>query len=358
MSLPQKDILDQIYQLNKDTVLKFHTITNTKDRQTFIVAPVPHSYKTFKVCIFDGLNVSYKVYENCNVIFTEANQAFHDQIKKTYGKSLNFDCYFVKIVESQGTDYSTAIVPTNIPIDLTSIKLLNGQDFDEIVKNEVEKRKKQRMEKQENTEAIKKYTEIEQSMRALIISDITIDSKRVNYRDPAFGSKTSYESFYSYDTETTTEKLGLTELIRIFNSCIKYYGFIESDDTLKNSTLYQDSLKKMLKDKKYKDIDEAISLNKRIANNLGKRYIVFLKYLLSKNINPLEDDFNYIRTWKKYGFGDDKDYTLTVTEPVMKVGAGIRDYITKALSPQESIKFETEIEDLLKNVKNRKAQKR
>ena len=34
----------------------------------------------------------------------------------------------------------------------------------------------------------------------------------------------------------------------------------------------------------------------------------------------------------------------------MEVGAGIRDYIAKALSPQESIKFEARIEDLLKNV--------
>ena len=39
-----------------------------------------------------------------------------------------------------------------------------------------------------------------------------------------------------------------------------------------------------------------------------------------------------------------------MTEPVMEVGAGIRDYIAKALSPQESIKFEARIEDLLKNV--------
>lgn len=357
MGLPQNNILDQIYQLNEDTVLKFCTKTNIRDRQTFILAPVPHSYKTFKICIFDGLNDTYSIYENCNIVFTD-NQEFRDKIKKTYGKPLNFDCYFAKVVESGGTNYSSAIVETKMPIDIASIKLLDGQEFSKSVESEVETRKKQKLENQEKSAAIRKYAEIEQSIRSLITCDVTIDSKRVNYRDPALGSKASYESYYSYDSETTTEEYGLGELIKIFNFCIVHYGFIESDDTIKISMSYQETLSKMLRDKKTPDINEAISCNKKLAAALRDRYISFLKYLLSNNINPLEESFHYTRTWEKNGFGDDKKYTLVVSEPIMEVGDGLLNYITKAISQEEGINFDSEVENLLENLDNHKITKK
>ena len=321
MSLSQRDISSQIMDLDNDDVLVFRTMANNKNSQFFIVASVPRTYNTFKVCVFNGLDDLYTVYEDCGMVFslidgyTLNNSSFNPNEKYQQ----------VKITERHGASDSPAIEKTNAPIDMKSVKVLHGKSFEEVVDEVVRIRKEKISQRQKEAEEKRKNAEKISKQEKLIEVELHVSAKTVIHREEV--SRTN--SFYSYDNKTIKQKCGLNILIDVFNSCISHYGFDE---------------------KKVQNLD------KESATELGRIYIEFLKYLSDNNINFIEDNYCYTSAWKKYGYGRDKDYVLVVSEPIIKVGAGIRDYIANTLGEENSIQFYNEVSSLLEKMnKNNKS---
>lgn len=315
-----------------------------KNRQIFIVTPVLKTYKTFNICVIESCNGNYTKYENCNIIFTEANNNIHHRINDSNKRIIT------KITEKHGTMYSDVIAESKTSIDLISVQIITDKTFEDVIKDEIDCCLKNMQDKKRKMEGYKQYTCIEQSMSHLITGNLTVDSKHVCYRRPSLGSKNSYESFYEYNSQTLEVKLGLVELIKMLNVCAVHYNFLMPDEKWLALVSNYERLTKILKNRNFQELDDAIARMEIIANHLEECYLAFLKFLLEHNVDFCDDEFNYQRTWKKYGFGNDYDYTLTITEPIMELADSIDQFLFKVLGEDASQQFSDEVNGLLKSL--------
>lgn len=347
MTVSKENILNQIYQLPAGEILLFRTVSCEQNRQIFIVTPVLNTYKTFNICVIESSNGNYMKYENCNIIFTEVNNNIPHWINDSNKRII------AKITEKHGTLYSDMIAETKRPIDLASIQIITDNSFEDVIKSEIDCCLKKVQDEKRKKEGYKQYNCIEQSMRQLVTGNLKVDSKHVCYRSSSLGSKNSYESFYEYNSQTLEFKLGLIELIKMLNVCVVHYNFLIPEEKWLALIFNYERLTKILKKRSFQELDAAIASLEAIAKQLGEYYLAFLKFLLEHNIDFSNDEFNYQRTWQKNGFGNDYDYVLTITEPIMELADSIDQFLLKVLGEDASQQFSDEVNGLLENLDNK-----
>ena len=319
MALSKKEFLDILKGIKMDDVLLFNT--KPQDKQIFIISPSINFPGKYNVYECSDLGDSFKKYFGCNIEVSEKNGEL-----------------FVKVFQGykvEGYDSNLTCTWSRNPIDETSIQIKENQIVEKIIIEETERQKSKR-------QASYKYAKTEETMKSLILADVTIRAKNTRFRDDGRG-----EGYYSYDEKTTQFEYGLSTLVTIFSSCIKQYGFQEDISFFNNYS----ELMKMIEQKNPEDAERTIELNKQAANRLGYAYVKFLKYLANNNIE-IDKNYKYENTFSKNGFGSDRKYIITVSEPIEKIRKGISRYIQNVLGTEQCTLFDDETSKLLEKIRS------
>ncbi len=318
MALSRNELLTLIKGIKMDDVLIF--CTKPQDKQIFILQPSMNFPGKYNVCECGDLETEFKKYFGCSIEVSEKNGDL-----------------FVKFFPGYSAGERSSNLPYNWsrnPIDAASIQIKEDQVFEKIIIEETEKQKMK-------SKCLSEYAKIEKTMKSLIPMEITVKSKNVRYRDDGSG-----EGYYSYDAKTNTYYQGLSELIMVLSDCIKHYEFNGSDNFFDK----YDELLEILKQKNPEKTVRAVELNKIVANRLGYIYVKFLKYLSEDSNIELDEDYKYKKSFSRNGFGSNCDYTVIVTDPIVKIKNGVSSYMQNVLGFEQSTLFDDEVSKLLDKI--------